>query len=66
MLLDSIQEAQLDRTAVSKFSPVEGAVATEMAEQVPEEVKEERFTALCNYSNKSLHKAQQKSVKLCR
>ena len=26
-----------------KFSPVEGAPATEMADQVPEDVKEERF-----------------------
>ena len=26
-----------------KFSPVEGAVATEMADQVPEDVTEERF-----------------------
>lgn len=43
MLLDFIQEAQLDRVGCFKFSPVEGAVATEMAEQVPEEVKEERF-----------------------
>lgn len=42
-LLDFIQEAQLDRVGCFKFSPVEGAVATEMAEQVPEEIKEERF-----------------------
>lgn len=43
LLLDFIQEAQLDRVGCFKFSPVEGAVATEMADQVPEEVKEERF-----------------------
>lgn len=43
MLLDFIQEAQLDRVGCFKFSPVEGAPATEMADQVPEEVKEERF-----------------------
>lgn len=43
MLLDFIQEAQLDRVGCFKFSPVEGAPATEMVDQVPEEVKEERF-----------------------
>ncbi len=43
MLLDFLEEAQLDRVGCFKFSPVEGAVATEMADQVPEDVKEERF-----------------------
>lgn len=43
MLLDFLKEAQLDRVGCFKFSPVEGAPATEMTEQVPEDVKEERF-----------------------
>ncbi|ASU15485.1 30S ribosomal protein S12 methylthiotransferase RimO [Actinobacillus pleuropneumoniae] len=43
MLLDFLEEAQLDRVGCFKFSPVEGAVATEMADQVPEDVKGERF-----------------------
>ena len=43
MLLDFLKEAQLDRVGCFKFSPVEGADATTMADQVPEEVKEERF-----------------------
>ena len=43
MLLDFLKEAQLDRVGCFKFSPVEGAPATEMAGQVPEDVKEERF-----------------------
>ena len=43
MLLDFLKEAQLDRVGCFKFSPVEGAPATEMADQVPEDIKEERF-----------------------
>ena len=43
LLLNFLKEAQLDRVGCFKFSPVEGAPATEMADQVPEDVKEERF-----------------------
>ena len=43
MLLDFLKEAQLDRVGCFKFSPVEGAPATEMPDQVPEDVKEERY-----------------------
>lgn len=43
LLLDFLEQAQLDRVGCFKFSPVEGAPATDMAEQVPEEVKEQRF-----------------------
>ena len=43
LLLDFLKEAQLDRVGCFKFSPVEGAPATEMTDQVPEDVKEERF-----------------------
>ena len=43
MLLDFLQQAQLDRVGCFKFSPVEGAVATDLPNQIAEEVKEERF-----------------------
>ena len=43
MLLDFLSEAKLDRVGCFKFSPVEGATANELADQVPEDVKEERF-----------------------
>ncbi|HDR1354533.1 TPA: 30S ribosomal protein S12 methylthiotransferase RimO, partial [Pasteurella multocida] len=43
LLLDFLKEAQLDRVGCFKFSPVEGAIATSMPDQVPEEVKEARF-----------------------
>ncbi|XWY21285.1 30S ribosomal protein S12 methylthiotransferase RimO [Bisgaard Taxon 45] len=43
LLLDFLKEAQLDRVGCFKFSPVEGAIATAMPDQVPEDVKETRF-----------------------
>jgi ribosomal protein S12 methylthiotransferase len=42
-LLGWLEEAQLDRVGAFKFEPVEGAPATTMDEQVPEDVKQERF-----------------------
>lgn len=43
MLLDFLTEAQLDRVGCFQYSPVEGAKANELADQVPEEIKEERY-----------------------
>ncbi|MBU0049607.1 radical SAM protein, partial [Klebsiella pneumoniae] len=43
MLLDFLTEARLDRVGCFKYSPVDGAKANELADQVPEEVKEERY-----------------------
>jgi len=48
-LLDFIEEAQLDRVGCFTYSPVDGAAANELADQVPEEVKQsrmDRFMAL--------------------
>ena len=42
-LLDFLDEAQLDRVGCFTYSAVEGAVANELGEPVPEEVKEERL-----------------------
>ncbi|MGL4886028.1 MAG: 30S ribosomal protein S12 methylthiotransferase RimO [Aeromonas veronii] len=43
MLLDFIDKAELDRVGCFKYSPVEGALANELPEPVPEEIQEERF-----------------------
>ena len=41
-LLDFLDEAQLDRVGCFTYSPVEGAPANSLADQVPEEVKLQR------------------------
>ena len=41
-LLDFLAEAQLDRVGCFAYSPVEGASANQLADPVPEEVREER------------------------
>jgi ribosomal protein S12 methylthiotransferase len=51
-LLDFIEEAQLDRVGVFAYSPVDGAVANELANPVPEEVKEERRARLMELQEK--------------
>ncbi|MBS2140418.1 radical SAM protein, partial [Escherichia coli] len=43
MLLDFLKEARLDRVGGFKYSPVEGADSNALPDQVPEEVKEERW-----------------------
>src|SRR6478609_6942599 len=45
-LLAWLEEAQLDRVGAFKFEAVEGAPATLMDEQVPEELKQERYEAV--------------------
>jgi ribosomal protein S12 methylthiotransferase len=42
-LLGWLEEARLDRVGAFKFEPVEGAPATAMDEQVPEDLKQERY-----------------------
>ncbi|MER2493591.1 30S ribosomal protein S12 methylthiotransferase RimO [Catenovulum sediminis] len=42
-LLEFLETAQLDRVGCFKYSPVEGAAANDLPDQVSEEIKEERF-----------------------
>ncbi|MGH1486497.1 MAG: 30S ribosomal protein S12 methylthiotransferase RimO [Cellvibrionaceae bacterium] len=43
LLLDFIEEAQLDRVGAFTYSPVEGATANELADPVPDDIKEQRL-----------------------
>ncbi|MDB5726015.1 MAG: ribosomal protein methylthiotransferase [Novosphingobium sp.] len=45
-LLDWLDEAQLDRVGAFRFEPVAGASANLLPDQVPEEVKEERYARI--------------------
>jgi len=43
ILLDFLEEAQLDRVGCFAYSAVDGAKANELADPVPEEIKQERL-----------------------
>lgn len=43
ILLDFLREARLDRVGCFQYSPVKGAAANDLPDQVPEEVKQERW-----------------------
>lgn len=43
MLLDFLEEAQLDRVGAFAYSPVEGAIANQLGNFVPEEIQQERL-----------------------
>jgi ribosomal protein S12 methylthiotransferase len=45
-LLDWLEEARLDRVGAFRFEPVEGAAANALPDQVPEDVKEERYARI--------------------
>jgi ribosomal protein S12 methylthiotransferase len=49
-LLAWLEEAQLDRVGAFKFEAVEGAPATSMADQIPEDVKQERYERVMTLS----------------
>ncbi|MDD3267348.1 MAG: 30S ribosomal protein S12 methylthiotransferase RimO [Burkholderiales bacterium] len=61
MLLDFLTVAQLEKVGCFKYSPVEGATANELAEAIPEEVKEERYHRFMQHQQAiSLAKLQNK------
>ena len=60
-LLDFIEKARLDRVGCFQYSPVDGAVANDLAEPVPDEVKQERFDRFMQLQQRiSAEKMQEK------
>ena len=51
-LLAWLEEAQLDRVGAFKFEAVEGAPATSMDDQVPADIKQERYDAIMELSTR--------------
>lgn len=61
LLLDFLEKAQLDRVGCFPYSPVEGAAANELANQVPDEIKQQRFDRFMQLQQKiSMKKLQAK------
>ncbi|BAO45110.1 30S ribosomal protein S12 methylthiotransferase RimO [Thiolapillus brandeum] len=61
-LLDFLKEARLDRVGCFTYSPVEGAAANALPEQVPEALKEERLERFMEVqANVSAEKLAQKT-----
>ena len=61
ILLDFLQEAQLDRVGCFQYSPVKGAKANELPDQVPAELKQERWDRFMSLQQEiSSSKLQQK------
>lgn len=51
-LLDWMDEAELDRVGCFKYEPVEGAAANDLPDQVPEEIKQERWDRFMAHQQK--------------
>jgi len=60
-LLDFLDQAQLDKAGAFKYSPVDGAVANQLPDPVPEEIKEERLARfMAKQAEISAYRLQQK------
>jgi ribosomal protein S12 methylthiotransferase len=60
-LLDFLDQAQLDKAGAFKYSPVDGAVANQLPDPVPEEIKEQRLARfMAKQAEISAYRLQQK------
>ncbi|QIQ22418.1 30S ribosomal protein S12 methylthiotransferase RimO [Zophobihabitans entericus] len=65
LLLDFLAKARLDRVGCFTYSPVEGAAANQLPDQVPEDVKQERFHRFMQLQQQiSAEKLQEKIGKI--
>ena len=64
-LLDFMSEAQMDRVGCFAYSPVKGAAANELPDQIPEEVKQERLARfMAHQAEISAERLQQRVGKI--
>jgi ribosomal protein S12 methylthiotransferase len=61
-LLDFVEEYQIDHVGAFTYSPQTGTPAAEMAEQVPEAVKDERYGALMELAQGISHESNRAMV----
>lgn len=61
-LLEFLEEAQLDRVGCFEYSPVEGATANDLDHQIPDELKQERWTRFMQTQEKISKKRLQAKV----
>lgn len=61
-LLAFVKEIQFDRVGAFKYSPVEGAAANELAEPVPENIKEQRLKRLMELQSEISFKKLQAKI----
>jgi ribosomal protein S12 methylthiotransferase len=60
-LLDFLSEAQLDRVGCFAYSPVNGAAANDLPNQIPEEIKQDRLARfMAHQSNISADRLQKR------
>ncbi len=62
LLLDFLAEAKIERVGVFKYSQVKGAAANKLPNQVPSEVKEERYARLMELQQDISYSIQQAKV----
>ena len=61
-LMDFVEETEFDRLGAFTYSPEEGTPAARMPDQVPEEVKQERFSRLMELQRKISRKRNESRV----
>jgi ribosomal protein S12 methylthiotransferase len=61
-LLDFLEQAQLDRVGCFKYSPVKGAKANDIADAIPEDIKEDRLKRFMQTQEKISAKRLQRYI----
>ena len=62
MLLNWLEDAELDRVGCFRYEAVDGAVANDLAEAVPEDIKEERWRVLMQWQRSISYRRLKRKV----